>query len=460
MFPDKLLVAAVMLVAASLAYAQLDQAKLAEAYKQWDLIKNGGQGLSASPDSGTLGWGEAGYLRAYSDLWLVTSDPYWLGKIEDHFTRIMGTATDPDGDGFLGWQTATYSAPVYWCQPLCNRGTAIIEPSFYRELSLKAGTPFPGHNYVISFVDEQSYTVQDQNTRQPVGEKQAYKDGAVITEIPGCKVKVSGAVMAGDKFMVRTLPAEPTEFVVHEGMIAYPVAVFIEAVAKDPKLRATFGASADAFLAFMNRHLLQKHEQHWLDLGNGMGGYRFVDLITDRYPNRLMPHNQYLALARAFLVLKDVPGADPLMGQRTEQMARLFRANLIAKDQAWTWHYWDWFEAGQPGSSGFEDTSHGTIDVGFAIDAALRGVVFTDDDMKRFGRTVLDLMWNGSETNPKLGPNCATKGEEFGMDTSDWVNLCHWEPRIYELALKNFKPTPTNPTRNPAMLRAESLCAK
>jgi hypothetical protein len=454
---DKLLIVLTLLGLAAWAWGEpLDKAKLAEEFKAADAALKEGRGYSESADSGTLGWGESSILRNYSRMWLVTRDTYWLAKIEDHFTRIIGTATDPDGDGFLGWQTPTYSAAVYWCQALHNRGAATIQPTQYKEMG-KPMAAITGHVYVISFDEPASFSVWDQTTRQCVAEKQPYQSGAAITAVPGCKVTIAGQTAAGDRFMVRTLKPEPTEFTVHEGMIAYPVAIFIEEVKQDPKLQERFGASADKFLQFINQHMLRKHEYDWLTLPDGSGGWRFRDLITDRYPNRIMPHNQYLALARAFLVLKDVPGADPLLGQRAEQMARFFRVSLIEQDAAFTWHYWDWIENGQPDHSGFEDTSHGTIDVGFAIDAATRGVVFTEADMKRFTRTMLDLMWNQSEEDPKLGPNCATRGDKSVFVINDWIDLCRWEPKIYELALRTFQKKHAA-TSVPLMLRAESLC--
>ena len=136
---DWIVTVCLALLAGALAWAEpLDQTKLVAEYKAADLAYKDGKGLSESADSGSLGWGEAAYLRNYSRMWLVTRDPYWLGKIEDHFTRIVGHATDPDGDGFLGWQTATYSGAVYWCLPLHNRGTATIEPEFFKEIGKSA----------------------------------------------------------------------------------------------------------------------------------------------------------------------------------------------------------------------------------------------------------------------------------------------------------------------------------
>lgn len=456
----------------------LDKAALAEEFKAADAATNDGKGLSDKADSGSLGWGEAPVLRNYSSMWLATHDTYWLEKIEDHFNRIMANATDPDGDGFLGWQTTTYSAPVYWCMPLYNRGAATIEPPFFRETG-KAGPDVTGHTYLLSFTDAATFQVLDQTAGKPIAEKQPYKSGDSIGVIPGCKVKISGEPTPTDSFMVRTVASEPIEFAVHEGMIAHPVAIFIEEVKKDPKLQERFGKSADAFLAYLTRNMLHKHEQHWMDVSSGpqltaadgtpvpfiqpaagpMGAWRFMDLITERYPNRILPHNQYLALARAFLVLKDVPGADPLFGQRGEQMARFFRNSLIPQGEGYVWHYWDYPDAGKWGSSGFEDTSHGHIDIGFAVEAAMRGVVFTDADMKRFTRTVLDLMWNQSEDDPKLGVNVATRGDKHGFVMHDWTDLGRWDPKIYDFALKSFLKKHAA-TSVPIMLRAESLCAR
>lgn len=445
----------------------LDRATLVENFKQWDLMVKEGKGLSESADSGTLGWGEAPYLRAYANLWLVTNDPYWLGKIEDHFARIMASAGDPDGDGFLGWQTATYSGAVSWAQPLNNMGTATMEPPFGRQTSEKLIKEATGHVYVINFLDPASFTIQDQTTRQVLVDKQAYKDGEVITAIPGSRVTIKGAPRAGDRFMVRTLQPEPTEFSVHEGMIAHPVAIFIEAVSKDEKLKERFGASAEKFLTFINRNMVQKHEKDWVEfdwpMGEGqppvhVGAYRFADLITDRFPNRVMPHNQYLALARVYLILQNVPGADPLMKPRAELMARFFRACLQPRDNAWVWNYWDWIEAGEVGHSGFEDTGHGHIDVGFAVEAGQRGVVFTDDDLKRMSRTLLDVMWNQDENAPKVGPRVDTRGDQTAFILADYLDLCQWEPKIYELATKVFEPKTMMAV--PTMLRAEQLCGK
>lgn len=449
----------IMLVLAVPAAAQLDRDKIVADYRVADLKTNEGRGYSESKDSGTLGWGEAGFLRSYSDLWLATGDTAWLGKIREHFDRVIASASDPDGDGFLGWQTTTYSAGFYQARALHNVSAATIEPAEFLEMKNELAAKITGHNYLLEVIAAGKLRVFDQTDHKVLAAELAHADGKPVTAIPGCKVTIKGATSPGDVFMVRTVAPEPTEFAVHEGMLAYPVAIFIEAVMKDPKLQPEFGAAAQKYLEFITRNFLLKHEQHWLDRGEGSGAWRFMPLITDRYPNRIMPHNQFLASARAFLVLQDLPGADPLLKTRTAQMAQYFRRHLHEQDAAYVWHYWDWIEGGAPGNSGWEDTSHGAIDISFAVEAARRGVVFTAADMQRFARTYLDLMWNGDAQNPLLGPSCATKGDKFSAATHDWVLLCEWEPKIYDLALTAYRKNPSA-TRGPMMLVAEQRRGK
>ena len=434
-----LMAGGIILMGAVAGWAQIDVAALNEAYKAFDLERNGGLGYSDRPDSGSLGWGEGAILQDYADLWEVTGDSYWLGKIRDHFERIMANTTDPDGDGFLSWQTTTYSTAVAYAERLLNVSDAQIEPAFQR--NSRAGE-FPlatGHVYLIEFQESaEVFRVTDWDTREVIADGLVYESGAPITAIAPFRLTISGEPHQGDRFLVRTIAPEPIEFTVHQGMFIYPVALFIEAVKRDPALQAEFGAAADEFLAFINRHVFEKNERDWLELGEAGGAYRFEPKITDRFPNRVMPHNQYGALARAWLVLADVAGAHPLMADRAEKMVRFFRGSLVLDEEhdAWAWRYWDWVAFGEPGASGWEDTSHGHIDVSLAVEAARRGVVFTDEDMRRMANTWLAVMWNGDTEKPLMAARVADSTDyKHSPVTRDWVLLSQWDRRAYDLAL-------------------------
>jgi hypothetical protein len=316
-------VAIMLAVHPIVALAQIDVVRLADAYKAYDMSRNGGKGYSESADSGALGWGEGAVMQSYAQMWEATEDPYWLAKISAHFQRIMATATDPDGDGFLSWSTQKYSCAVARAERLHNVSEAEVEPALQKNMNGKAAAQSTGHTYVIEFrTGPARFSIVDWNTREVVAADVPYQEGAAITQIAPFTFKIKGQPHQGDRFLVHTVAPEPIEYAVHQGMFVYPTAQFIEAVKTRPDLQQRFAADADKFLAFINQHVFEKNERDWLDMGKLGGGYRFQSRITDRYPNRIMPHNQFAALARAWLVLKDVEGAHPLMAPRAEAMVR------------------------------------------------------------------------------------------------------------------------------------------
>lgn len=62
---------------------------------------NFGRGVSENPNAGSLAWGESYYLDSYVTMYEATGDSYWLDKIVDHTDRMIGNATDYNGDGVL-----------------------------------------------------------------------------------------------------------------------------------------------------------------------------------------------------------------------------------------------------------------------------------------------------------------------------------------------------------------------
>ena len=427
---------------AASAGAELDVDALAKAYKAYDQTRRDGKGYSENPDSGNLGWGEGSVIHSYALMWEATEDAYWLEKIREHFHAIMATASDPDGDGYLSWRTKSYSCAVAHAERLLNVSDARIEPAVQKNTSGKESAKCTGQTFLIEFPNgADRYRIVNATGRKPVVADAAYKSGDPIKAIEPFTLRITGQAHQGDRFMVRTHAPQGIEYTVHQGMFVYPVALFIREAKARPELRAQFGADADTFLKFINKHVFEKNEQDWLDMGELGGGYRFEPKVTDRFPNRIMPHNQYGALTRAWLVLRDVEGAQPLMGKRAEQMIRYFHKHLELdeKNDAYRWSYWDWTEHGKKGHSGYEDTSHGHIDVSLAVLAARTGVIFTDKDMGRIANTWLKVMWNQDEDLPKMASGTdGRKPHKFSPLLADWSNLSQWDRKVYDLALKDF----------------------
>jgi len=197
--------------------------------------------------------------------------------------------------------------------------------------------------------------------------------------------------------------------------------------------------------------LARCHEEAWLDLGRGAGAYRFTSHPWERYPNRVLPHNQYLAMARAYLVLTGV-SRRKIFRERGDAMLRSFRRCLRREGAAYEWHYWDWVEEGQADHSAVEDTSHGNIDVGAAVEACRRGVVFEPADLRRLAHTFLDRMWNGSLTEPQIAGG-VDRHPGDAQTIKGWIDLCEWNPKVWDVLWALFERLGRPPRDAPTMLQ-------
>ena len=413
-----------------MAHAPFDREELVETFRQYDAGMNDGKGNSESPDSGRLGWGESGVLANYIKVYNATGDTAWLDKVVAHFDRMIASRTDLMGDGYTTWATPTYSVALIRTGRMHNRGTGRISPDEERVWMSRGGDVVCDVERTVEVDAGRRYRVLEYGARKLLA-KGTYRAGAPLKAFLPFKVIIDGKPEPGDRFWVQTYAGEPLEYIVHQGMFLYPVAQFIELALKNRKLKAHYGEAARRYLDLIAREFAEKHERDWVNTTPSAGAYRFPPLRTDRFPNRILPHNQYLAMARAYLVLKNA-SRKRLFADRAERMARNFKRHLRRTGQAYTWHYWDWIEAGEPGHSGVEDTSHGNIDIGFAVEACRRGVVFKDADLKRFARTVLDQMWNGCLEDPVLGGRVDTR-EGDGRAVQGWIDLCQWNPKVWDV---------------------------
>jgi len=404
-----------------------------------DSSVNRGKGRSDSTTSGDLAWSESGYLRNYIMCYYASRDTYWLDKVVDHFDRMLSCLDDHNGDGYLAWHDVKYSVGVVSLVSRENADGLTIEPEESRIWVKRGGEAVTGHDYSIRFADGTTLEIYDETQRKLLARK-AYRDGTIITEIPGSKFKLTGRGRAGAVLRFRSIKPEEIEYQVHDGMITYPIAQFIELVRSDEELRERYGAKADKYLMFIDKHVREKWERYWVDLGNGRGAYRFTENPTQRVPSEILPHNQYLALGRTYLVLKDVDGVphrDDYLKKAT-MMARYFKSCLKLNDGAYLWNYWD------PTSDEIrrhpEDVSHGTIDIGFVVEACNRGVVFDVEDMKRFARTYVEVMWNGSKTDPIIaGAVDGRRTKRNGRWIAEYIKLSQWDERVWRLCMLQFE---------------------
>jgi len=362
------------------------------------------------------------YVKCYR----VSADTYWLDKIVDHFDRMIANLSDPDGNGYLGWNTTTYTDALGW--PTAgkdNKGDATIEPELVRARNNKQVT---GHTYIIEFNAQDKFSVTDTTADALVAGDAAYKSGQQIAVIPGIKVAIAGKPALGDTFEVRTEAVIAREGVCHDGVITYPIALFIEAVKKSEALYERYGEKTDQYADLLQNHFLKKWEHVWVE--------------PAEIPNtvRPIPHNQYLALGRTYLVMAAVADEPEAAHYRdvAEKMGRYFKSKLRLTGQAYTFAYWDPVEEL---SESADDVSHGGLSLSFCIEAANRDIVFSKQDMDRFAHTLLDQVWNGSLEDPQFSRRVNGEGAQSSAGIL-WPELCRYNDDLWKLLWAIFREKP------------------
>jgi len=175
---------------------------------------------------------------------------------------------------------------------------------------------------------------------------------------------------------------------VHTGMIVAPMARFAAVVRRDPKLAGRFGRDADRFLATAEE-AAAVHDGEYRDGPGGDEGHIY-GVSTERH----LPLNMQNALVRAWIAIDDARGTDGHR-ERIMRLARFFKNRLrTTGDDAYVWAYLPPLEG--PGD-GFEDISHASINVDFAVICFEHGFVFTGQDMDRFARTLLRKVMLGEK---------------------------------------------------------------
>jgi len=418
-------------------------------YRAWDAGNREGLGASDAKTSGGLGWGESSYLRDYMLCYQVTHDTYWLDKVIDHFDRMVANLADPDGDGYLAWSDVAYSVGLVDAAAAGEVGGLTIEPAHQHPYVKQGGELVTGHEYRIEFIADNRLRVTDVSEAKELASLD-YADPTVIETVPGAKLTIKGPGQLGASFRITTHAPEPCEYQVHDGMVTYPVAQFIEAAYTRKDLPAKYRAKAEQYAQLLHRHFYEKWESTWVDLPDGSGVYKFTKNPTQRFPDTSLPHNQYLALARTWLVLQAVPGLPHReeYRDRATKMAQYFRQNLKPNGAAYVWNYWDPLPEEQGISRHIEDYSHATIDIGFAVEVRQRGIVFTHTDLQRFAATYSQVMWNGSLEKPRFGRRVDTKeGDETAW--WEWIQLGRASEAVCDIAAAVYRAQGSPPTMAP-----------
>ena len=382
-----------------------------------------------SPDSGNLAWGESALLEAYVYRYLDDGDTAWLDRLVRHADCIFANLS-PNERKRLGWRTPTYSVALARLKPV-GRVASDLRPDEERIFDMKRTALVTGHTYRLACQDAGVLQVTDQASGEqlPTVTCSTEQDFPVA---PGIELRCDRLPAPGEAWTLATTAPKPIEYVVHDGMVLQPIAHFVELARTRPAL-ARYREAADHYLALMEQELIPKWDYCWRDFSPRTGAYLAQDDPAQRFPAVTLPHNQYLALGRVIVRLYRITGSRHYLDRAT-RMAHFFRDHLQLVDGHYLWYYWDaagaWDAPGQRMHQ-VEDTSHGNIDVGFAIDCYEAGIVFGREDMRRLCRTLLAMQVPAASVPTIGGRVGSAEGDSLAL--LNWVRLARYQVQVFRL---------------------------
>lgn len=205
----------------------------------------------------------------------------------------------------------------------------------------------------------------------------------------------------------------------HNGMISYPIAAFCRVVLEDPELHPTYKAKADEYLVKI-KQTLDSFDDNWRVVDDK--GYYLSPHIVGKIP----PFNGMIALGRATIEVWLASGESKYL-IRAERLARYLKSHLrIGAHDSYNWYYGEDYPTP-------EDISHGAIESDFATLAFRNGIVFTQQDIERFARTLVDVI---QQPDGRIARYVDGSGDDLSIRTavSRWTDMAQVDSRVYDLA--------------------------
>jgi len=228
---------------------------------------------------------------------------------------------------------------------------------------------------------------------------------------------------------------EPYCYVVHSGMLTYPMADFAVLVYADESLwdketydGSTYKEKADLLVARVEETVAFHDFQYKSGPGAGQGHYVFdPGAVFLDHAGQEVPYNQQNAMGRALVALHLATGKAEYK-TKAETLAMRFQAGLTLSGSSYLWNYW-----GGAYKSPGEDISHAAINADFARLCGENGIVFNEQDLARFGNTFFNHVYiNSSALHDNVGGG-GTNGSSYKPQCGRWLHLSPYHPSVYTI---------------------------
>lgn len=455
-----------------------------EGFDRLDLAFNDGNGYrdetndkDSSGLGGKLAWGEAYILQGYALMYETYRDTHYLDKMISHIDRVLANrdsvrgVTDHAGASQPAWRTDNPYTVGYGTLP-GNGGTPVFEVRSALaygdscEITVSEGAVAGTFDLDIYNAQYDRHTIHESLSADP-----ASPDYAVARVTTGFARESPARVLMTLRDLRETahdqvdlapgsyaLQSPGYIFEVHTGQIVLPLILFAKFVQADPALQAnpTYRDRAQVYLEAAEQ-AVAVHDREWRQNDLGEGYYITLPDAPVWHAGMDNPLNHFLALGRAVLQLALVTGKK-VYADRAAAMALTLENSLTVTDGAFVWPYWwpkgqayaGWdidnpqsqYRPWYPPNQVPEDTSHGQIEVNFALETyhalstlrAARRPSFTGGQMSRFAATfaqnVATTQDGRSTVNRFIDGTGATDLEAYERQSAAWADLTTWDATI------------------------------
>jgi hypothetical protein len=120
---------------------------------------------------------------------------------------------------------------------------------------------------------------------------------------------------------------------------------------------------------------------------------------------------------------------------KANQMVQYYKDGLKPNGTGYIWWYCN------IAVKHIEDTSHGNLDVEWALESFNRGGTFTGEDIQRLSNTLTNIMWNQSTTAPLLSDNINGMGTKHDKTRAltGWVQFTQCNPVAWTIAAEQLR---------------------
>jgi len=209
-------------------------------------------------------------------------------------------------------------------------------------------------------------------------------------------------------------------WIVHAGMITYPIIRCAYLINQDKDLQKLYGKKAEKYIQAVEK-TIHGYESEWRETNKTGEGWYYGD-----YNKRGIPLNQQNAFGRTILMLWLITGKKEYLDKATK-LATYFKNYLIPKKNYYLWLTW-----GPYGK--VADISHAAISVDFAYICYDSGVVFSKHDLDCFVNTFKNCIRKDGFSEFIDG-----KGNlELSVEMGRWAHLIYIDYNIRQYLMSYF----------------------